>query len=94
MKRLITVVAIGGLIGALLLAAAAFGAVFMSLAAGPPGDPWGDALSRLSGQLFALSRMFVLVGAIGGAAYLALYVDWGAGEKKPTPRHSENDLLD
>jgi hypothetical protein len=94
MKRLVSITALGGAIGTVLLSVAAFAAVFMSLAAGPPGDPWGDWLSRISGELFALSRVCVLVALTGGVAYLALYVDWHTSGKEQPPRQPENNLLD
>jgi hypothetical protein len=93
-KRLVSIIAVGGVIGALLLSVAAFAAMFMSLAAGPPGDPWGDWLSRISGELFALSRVFILVAAVGGVAYAVLYVSWSGGDKEHPPRQPENNLLD
>lgn len=94
MKRLVSIIAIGGMIGAALCAAAAFAAVFMSLSAGPPGDPWGDWLSHLGGELFALSRVCILVAALGAIPYLALYVNWSGSAKEQTPRQPENNLLD
>jgi hypothetical protein len=94
MKKLLSVCAIGGLLGALLCGVGAFAAIFMSLAAGPPGDPWGDWLSHISGEFFAFGRVCLLVGAIGGIPYVAFYVDWHAADKEPPPRNPENNLLD
>lgn len=94
MKKLVSIIAIGSMIGAALCAAAAFAAVFMSLSAGPPGDPWGDWLSHLGGELFALSRVFILIAAVGAIPYLALYVNWSGGVKEQEPRHPENKVLD
>ncbi len=93
MKKLVSVIALGGAISAAVMVLLALCAMFASLAM-PDGSAFGNTMTAASGSLFAFSRIGLLLAIVGGALYAGFFVDWSAavsGEAPPSPDAKPQD---